>query len=65
MIDGKGQRIVVEADTIVLATGAIPNSQLANVLKGEVSEIYLAGDCAEPRRIRDAIHDGARAGLSV
>ncbi len=65
MIDSKGQQTIVEADTIILATGAIPNSQLAKALKDKVSKIYLAGDCAEPRRIGDAIHDGARVGLSV
>ncbi|MBI4333465.1 MAG: FAD-dependent oxidoreductase [Chloroflexi bacterium] len=65
MNDGKGQRIAVEAETIVLATGAIPNNELANALKSKVSEIRLVGDCAEPGRIRDAVHDGALAGLRV
>ncbi len=65
MIDGKGQRIVVEADTIVLATGAVPDNQLANVLKDKGGGILLAGDCVVPRRIRDAIHDGVLAGLGV
>jgi 2,4-dienoyl-CoA reductase-like NADH-dependent reductase (Old Yellow Enzyme family)/thioredoxin reductase len=65
MIDGRGKRRTLEADTIVLAAGAIPNDQLAKAAEGRVGQIYLAGDCVQPRRILDAIHDGARLGREV
>jgi len=65
IIDGQGKQRTLEADTIVLAAGAIPNDQLAKAFEGRVGEVHLAGDCAGPRRILDAIHDGARLGNEV
>ncbi|MGB2852943.1 MAG: NADH:flavin oxidoreductase, partial [Dehalococcoidia bacterium] len=65
LIDGQGKRRTLEADTIILAAGASPNDQLANALADKVGEIHLAGDCAKPARILDAIHDGARLGREV
>jgi 2,4-dienoyl-CoA reductase-like NADH-dependent reductase (Old Yellow Enzyme family)/thioredoxin reductase len=65
LIDSQGKRQTLEADTIVLAAGASPNDQLANALAGKVGELHLAGDCAKPGRILDAIHDGARLGREV
>jgi 2,4-dienoyl-CoA reductase-like NADH-dependent reductase (Old Yellow Enzyme family)/thioredoxin reductase len=65
VIDSQGKRRTLEADTIVLAAGAITNDQLAKTTEGKVGEIHLAGDCVQPRRILDAIHDGARLGREV
>jgi NADPH-dependent 2,4-dienoyl-CoA reductase/sulfur reductase-like enzyme len=56
MEDGKER--VLTAETIVLATGSRPNQELYRQLVGKVPEIYQAGDCAEPRRIFEAIADG-------
>jgi thioredoxin reductase len=61
----EGKVKVIEADTIVLATGSIPNIALHEELKSGASEIYLVGDCVYPRTIRDAISDGHRIGLSI
>jgi 2,4-dienoyl-CoA reductase-like NADH-dependent reductase (Old Yellow Enzyme family)/thioredoxin reductase len=60
-----GERKFIEADTIVLAAGAEPNIHLLTALEDGVAEIHLVGDCAEPRRILQAISDGYRAGLSL
>ncbi len=65
MIDGEGKRQTVEADTIVLAAGAIADDRMARAIEGKVSEIHLAGDCVQPRRILDAIHEGARLGREI
>ncbi len=46
------------ADTVVLATGAVPETSLYDALKGSCDEIYLVGDAKEPRRALDAIHEG-------
>jgi 2,4-dienoyl-CoA reductase-like NADH-dependent reductase (Old Yellow Enzyme family)/thioredoxin reductase len=61
----EGERKTIEADTIVLAAGAISNNELNEEIKGKVPAIYLAGDCVEPRTIRDAIADGYRIGLGL
>ncbi len=63
--DKEGRRRTLEADSIVLAAGAVSNSALFKALEGKVPEIHVAGDCQEPRRILDAIHDGARLGHEV
>ena len=65
IIDGEGKQQRLEADTIVLAAGAIPNDQMARAIQGKVGEVHLAGDCVQPRRIVDAIHEGARLGREV
>lgn len=61
----EGKRDVLEADDIVIAAGAQPNTALAEQLKGKVPAIHLAGDCVEPRRIADAIGDGFRIGRTL
>ena len=48
----------LEADTVVLATGMKPGRELEKQLKGKVKELYLVGDCVQPRRIREAILEG-------
>jgi thioredoxin reductase len=52
------ERKTLEADTISTALPLLPNTNLFNVLKGEIPEIYQIGDCREPNFIHDAIADG-------
>jgi hypothetical protein len=54
----EGTAVFLEADNIVLATGAIPNKALGKSLKGKYLEFAEIGDCVEPRRIREAIEEG-------
>jgi len=61
----EGRKETVEADTIVLAAGAVPENKLYQEIKDKVSETYLIGDCVEPRTIRDAIADGYRIALKI
>lgn len=61
----EGKREIIEADTIVLAAGAIPNRKLSEELKEKVPEIHLIGDCVKPRTIRNAIADAYRIGLEI
>jgi len=62
--DGKS-RFIGGVDTIVLTAGARGNDVLAEELKGEVPEIHLVGDSAEPCGIREAIAAGSRVGRTV
>ena len=62
---GAGERKIVEADTIVLAAGAVPNTELLAALKGKVAQVVSVGDCVEPRGIREAVEEGYRAGLDI
>jgi NADPH-dependent 2,4-dienoyl-CoA reductase/sulfur reductase-like enzyme len=65
LIDGEGREVLAEASLVVLATGLRPLISLIGSLKGEVAELYEAGDCVSPRRILEAIHEGAEAGLKI
>jgi 2,4-dienoyl-CoA reductase-like NADH-dependent reductase (Old Yellow Enzyme family)/thioredoxin reductase len=60
-----GEKKVVEADTVVLAAGSMPNTELAAALKGKVGQVLSVGDCVEPRSIMEAVEEGYRAGLNV
>ncbi|MFB0521409.1 MAG: FAD-dependent oxidoreductase, partial [Desulfatiglandales bacterium] len=51
----EGEKKTVEADTIVLAAGAIPSKKLYEDVKGKLPEVHCVGDCVAPRTIRDAI----------
>jgi 2,4-dienoyl-CoA reductase-like NADH-dependent reductase (Old Yellow Enzyme family)/thioredoxin reductase len=60
-----GQKKVIEADTVVLAAGSTPNTELAAALKGKVAQVLSVGDCVEPRSIMEAVDEGYKAGLKV
>jgi 2,4-dienoyl-CoA reductase-like NADH-dependent reductase (Old Yellow Enzyme family)/thioredoxin reductase len=63
--DKEGQRQTIEADTVVLATGAMQNTELVTELEGQDIALHLIGDCATPGKIIDAIRDGARVGREI
>ena len=48
----------LEVDKVVLALGVIPLRELADQLKGKVSELYVIGDAAQPRDIASAVREG-------
>ena len=60
-----GNPIFFPADTVVLATGSLPNKELAIQLQNRVPEIHLIGDCVEPRKIKEAIEEGFSVGSKV
>lgn len=57
-IDKDLKRIDLPCDTVVLATGLVPNRELYKSLIGEKVQVYELGDCREPRKIHDAIFEG-------
>lgn len=61
--DGRESAIV--ADTVVLALGAAPEDGLYRALAGRVPELYAIGDCARPRKLLDAIHDGYAVAAAI
>ena len=63
LTDKAGKKVFVQADNIVLATGATPNKALGKSLKGKYLEFAEIGDCVEPRRIREAIEEGTWAAV--
>jgi 2,4-dienoyl-CoA reductase (NADPH2) len=67
-------RVVVEvdgveeelpADTVIVAAGSCPASELATELKEAGMEVYLVGDAKEARKAIEAIQEGYEAGLAI
>ena len=61
----EGKKKTIEADTIVLAAGSVPDKKLYEDIRGKVPEVHCVGDCVAPRTIRDAIADGYHIGLQI
>ena len=61
----KGERQLLEADSILTALPLSPNTGLFDSLKGKVPEVYSIGDSREPRLIIDAIAEGYQIGNTV
>jgi len=55
-IDRNWNQVEIKADTVVLATGLVPNRALYDQVK-ESRETVLLGDAKKPRRIIDAMHE--------
>ncbi|MFC1980977.1 FAD-dependent oxidoreductase [Chloroflexota bacterium] len=65
VIHPDGTKEVLEADTVVLATGSVAENDLFFALKDMVREVYHIGDCYEPRKLKDAIHEGAKVAWDI
>jgi 2-enoate reductase len=65
IISGKGANKTLKADTIVLATGLKADNTLAEDLTGRFSQLYVIGDCQDPRNIMGAIWDGYEVGRTI
>jgi 2,4-dienoyl-CoA reductase-like NADH-dependent reductase (Old Yellow Enzyme family)/NADPH-dependent 2,4-dienoyl-CoA reductase/sulfur reductase-like enzyme len=63
-IDGR-EESVCGMDTIILAVGAKSVDGLSDNIKGKVAEVYVIGDAKEPRRIVNAIHEGAEVAREI
>lgn len=65
MVSVDGERRTVEADSVVLATGATPNVELQMQLSGKVQELHVIGDCHEVNKVVDAIREGYDVGMLI
>jgi pyruvate/2-oxoglutarate dehydrogenase complex dihydrolipoamide dehydrogenase (E3) component len=64
-IDAEGKKQVIEADTVILATGFRSNNKLEEKLKGAIPEVYTIGDCVKPGKIWGAIDSGSRIARQI
>jgi 2,4-dienoyl-CoA reductase-like NADH-dependent reductase (Old Yellow Enzyme family)/thioredoxin reductase len=55
----------VAADSVILALGLKPNRALLQPLQASFQNFYVIGDCLEPRKIYQAVHEGAFAGRAI
>ncbi|MFC1964203.1 FAD-dependent oxidoreductase, partial [Chloroflexota bacterium] len=57
--DQQGTRSEIKGDTVVIAAGLVPDKEMAEAIRQIPGlEIISIGDCVEPRRIHNAIHEG-------
>ena len=57
--DKQGAKSEITGDSVVLAVGFLPNKGLFEELEKLPNvEVCAVGDCVEPRKIHDAIHEG-------
>jgi 2,4-dienoyl-CoA reductase (NADPH2) len=56
---------ILEADSIVMATGSVSNDSLEAKIGDMVKEVYRIGDAKEPRNALEAIKEGFYTGLKI
>ncbi len=65
LVSHDGNERWLEAGTIILALGSRANNEILQALEGKVPQILPIGDCVEPRKAKEAIHEGFAAALQV
>jgi NADPH-dependent 2,4-dienoyl-CoA reductase/sulfur reductase-like enzyme len=65
LVDGRGNKKEIPADSVILALGLTPNQELLDPLTRNFAEVRVIGDCLEPRKIYQAIHEGAFVGRTI
>jgi len=60
-----GQSELITADSVVLAAGAKSHNPLLAPLEGQVRELHSIGDCAKPQKVRQAVDQGFRLGMTI
>ena len=57
--------ILLPADTVVLAIGAVANNSLEDELKDKIGNLYVIGDAKQPRKINEAVREGFDLALTL
>ncbi len=63
-MEGEGKTEGIGGETIVLAVGAEADQKLAGV-KEKTRGFFMIGDFAKPRKILDAVYEGAKVGCEI
>lgn len=65
LYEKEGKETFLPAETVILATGYVPNNSLYQQLDSRVPEVYTIGDCVKVRTAMEAIHEGFRVALKI
>jgi NADPH-dependent 2,4-dienoyl-CoA reductase/sulfur reductase-like enzyme len=65
IVDNAGNTAFLEADSVVLSTGRVPNRKLLDELRGVVTDLHEIGDCVKPRCVADAVYGGRLVGSRI
>ena len=65
VVESSGGERSLPADTVVVCMGAVPNNGAADELKRLVKKVAVVGDAFKPRRVTEAVAEGALAALQI
>lgn len=65
LADSLGRETEISTKAVIMAAGMRPERKLYEELKNIGICLYVVGDCVEPRKIMDAIHEGFFAAFSL
>ncbi|MGB9661892.1 MAG: FAD-dependent oxidoreductase [Moorellaceae bacterium] len=65
VIDKKWNRYVIPADTVVLSLGFVPQTEVVDKFLDLAPDVYVIGDCKEPRNLKAAIHEGFNYAMEI
>ncbi|MDE2166987.1 MAG: FAD-dependent oxidoreductase [Alphaproteobacteria bacterium] len=65
VVNGKGEQKQIAAEMVIAASPSRGNQELVGELEWSIDELYVGGDCAVPRGLTHAIHDGYRLGCRL
>jgi len=65
VVDKLGGERAEGADLVILARGSVPEPIDLELLRTRAPEVYVVGDCVEPRAIAEALYEGALAGSRI
>jgi NADPH-dependent 2,4-dienoyl-CoA reductase/sulfur reductase-like enzyme len=60
-----GREEILLSDTVVLCLGSVPNDGVVNELAPMVKKVFTVGDAVKPRRVTEAVLEGALAALKI
>jgi thioredoxin reductase len=64
-LDKEGTRVRLAADSVVIAVGHRPPTEIVDALLNTASEVLVIGDCVRPRKVLQAIRTGYDAAMAV
>ena len=65
LVDRDWNKQEIATNSVILAMGLESNQELLKPLRESFPDIYVIGDCVEPRKIYQAIHEAAFAGRAI
>ena len=60
-----GREEILPSDTVVLCLGSVPNDGVVNELAPMIKKVFTVGDAVKPRRVTEAVLEGALAALEI
>jgi 2,4-dienoyl-CoA reductase-like NADH-dependent reductase (Old Yellow Enzyme family)/thioredoxin reductase len=63
--DAVGTRETLNCDTVVIAVGYRPRTEVVDALLESAPEVMIVGDCVKPRRVIHAVRTGYDAAMAI